>query len=68
MRFRVIDKKTGKEPTERVIDNIAKKQNLMLYDIDQFAICEDGSIVLLDDCGNVAYCDRKRFKVELIEE
>lgn len=68
MRFRVIDKKTGKEPTERVIDNIAKKQNLMLYDIDQFAICEDGSIALLDDCGNVAYCDRKRFKVELIEE
>ena len=68
MRFRVIDKKTGKEPTERVIDNIAKKQNLMLFDIDQFAICEDGSIVLLDDCGNIAYCDRTRFKVELIEE
>jgi len=68
MRFRVIDKKTGKEPTERVIDNIAKKQNLVLCDIDQFAICEDGSIVLLDDCGNVAYCDRTRFKVEIIEE
>ena len=67
MRFRVIDKKTGKEPTERVIDNIAKKQNLMLFDIDQFAICEDGSIILLDDCGNVAYCDRKRFKV-VVEE
>lgn len=68
MTFRVIDNKTGKEPTQRVIDNIAKKNKLMLFDIDQFAYCEDGSIILLDDCGNIAYCDSKRFKVEFIEE
>lgn len=68
MTFRVIDKKTGKEPTSRVIDNIAKKGNLMVFDIDQFALCEDGSLILIDDCDNITYCDRKRFRVEIIEE
>lgn len=63
MTFRIIDRKTGREPTQRVIDNIAKKQGLMLADIDQFAVCEDGQIILLDDCGRVAYCDTERFEV-----
>lgn len=63
MTFKVIDIKTGKEPTNRVIDNIAKKGGLMRMDIDQFFVGEDGSLVLADDCGNMTYCDRKRFKV-----
>ena len=33
-------------------------------DIDQFFVGEDGSLVLADDCGNITYCDTKRFKVE----
>ena len=65
MTIRIIDKKTGKEPTRRVIHNIAKKQGLMEMDIDQFAVCEDGQIILLDDCGRIAYCDMKRFGVEV---
>lgn len=67
MTFRIIDRKTGKEPTQRVIDNIAKKQGLMLADIDQFAVCEDGQIILLDDCGRFAYCDMSRFEVEEVK-
>ena len=63
MKFRVIDKKTGKEPTYRVIKNIAKKGGLMTMDIDQFFVGEDGTLVLVDDCGNFAYCDTKRFGV-----
>ena len=63
MTFKVIDTKTGKEPTDRVIYNIAKKGYLMTTDIDQFFVVEDGSIVLADDCGNITYCDTKRFKV-----
>lgn len=63
MTFRVVDTKTGKEPTDRVIYNIAKKGNLMTMDIDQFFVGEDGSLVLADDCGNITYCDAKRFKV-----
>ena len=38
MTFKVIDTKTGKEPTERVIDNIARKGGLMIADIDQFFV------------------------------
>ena len=67
MTFRVIDKKTGKEPTCRVVYNIAKKNGLMIMDIDQFFVGEDGCIVLADDCGNIAYVDMKRFKVVVTE-
>ena len=63
MTFHVIDTKTGKEPTSRVIDNIAKKGGLMVMDIDQFFVGEDGSLVLVDDCGRATYCNTKRFKV-----
>ena len=68
MTFHVIDTKTGKEPTSRVIDNIAKKGSLMEMDIDQFYVGEDGSLVLADDCGNMTYCDTERFKVVIESE
>ena len=63
MTFKVIDTKTGKKPTKRVLDNIAKKGGLMRMDINQFFVGEDGVLVLTDDCGNMTYCDRERFKV-----
>ena len=62
MTFKVIDKKTGKEPTMRVIDNIAKKGGLMTMDIDGFFLGEDGALILVDDCGNATWCDPKRFE------
>lgn len=65
MTFKVIDTKTGKEPTERLIENLAKKGGLMVCDIDQFFVGEDGSLVLVDDCGNITYVDTERFKVEV---
>lgn len=65
MTFKVIDTKTGKEPTERVINNIAKKGGLMTMDIDQFFVGEDGEIVLADDCGSVIYLDRERFVIKV---
>ncbi len=64
MTFKVIDTETGKEPTSKVIGNIAKNGGLMEMDIDQFYVGEDGSLVLADDCGNITYCDTNRFKVE----
>ena len=63
MTFKVIDTLTGEEPTDTVINNIAKKGGLMVADIDQFFVGEDGSLVLADDCGNITYCDMGRFKV-----
>ena len=29
----------------------------------EFFVGEDGSLILVDDCGNSAYCDATRFKV-----
>ena len=63
MTFKVIDTKTGKEPTDRVITNIARKGGLIEFDIDQFFLGEDGSLCLVDDCCNMQYVDTKRFKV-----
>ena len=62
MTFKVIDALTGKEPADEVITNIAKNGGLMVADIDQFFVGEDGSLVLADDCGNMTYCDTERFK------
>lgn len=54
MTFKVIDTLTGKEPTDRVINDIAKdstvgvvakKGGLIITDIDQFFIGEDGHII-----------------------
>ena len=63
MTFKVIETLTGKEPTDEVINDIAIKGGLMEMDIDQFYVGEDGSLVLVDDCGNMTYCDTERFKV-----
>ena len=68
MTFKIIDKKTGTEPTGRVIHNIAKKGGLMEMDIDQFFVGEDGTIVLADDCGRMAYVDMNRFYVEVQDD
>lgn len=64
MKFKIIDTTTGKEPTEKVITKIAKNGGLIVMDIDQFYIGEDGTIALADECGNLAYVDMDRFKIE----
>lgn len=66
MRFAVIDNKTGKKPD---IDKIVKEAwaiGMMAYDINCFAMTEDGELILLDDRGAISYCPDGRFTV--IEE
>ena len=62
--FVVVDKKTKKEAD---CYKIARKEewakHLCYCDIDGFAIMQDGTLILLDDCGEVAYCPDNRFKV-----
>lgn len=65
MLFKIIDRKTGKEPTYRVVKNIAKRGGLMEMDIDGFYVSEDGRIILVDDFGNCTWLDMGRFKVEV---
>lgn len=62
--FTVIDKKTGKYPD---VEKIALKEEwakgLIYCDIEGFAIQEDGTLILSDECGNYAYCPADRFQV-----
>lgn len=37
--------------------------DLIYCDIDGFAIMEDGTLMLLDECGNYAYCPKGMFKI-----
>ena len=62
--FTVIDNKTGKYPDcEKIVLNEEWAKNLIYCDIDTFAITEDGNLILLDDCGNCAFCPYDRFKI-----
>lgn len=68
MTLTVIDKRTGRYPdVEKIALEEDWAKNLIYCDIDCFAICEDGSLLLMDDCGNVAYCPKDRFEVALNE-
>lgn len=62
--FHVIDTTTGEEPDMRKIalEEIWAK-HLMYCDMEGFALEEDGTLILLDECGRHAYCPEGRFKV-----
>lgn len=62
--FTVIDIKTGKEADEYDIalhEEWAK--HLCYCDMEGWAIENDGTLLLVDECGRFAYADRERFKV-----
>lgn len=65
MTFTVIDKDTGREVSAQVIRKIANNGGLMGMDIDQFAVTEDGSIILLDECGNFTCCVQGAFEIRI---
>ena len=62
--FTVIDRQTGEYPE---VENIALHEEwakgLIYCDISGFAIDEDGNLMLIDDCDNIAYCPENRFEV-----
>jgi len=62
--FSVIDTKTGKEPNrEKIVLTEEWAKHLIYCDVDGFYISEDGSLILVDDCGNIAYCPPNRFEI-----
>lgn len=64
MKFKVIDKKTGKEAdTWNIALHEEWAQKLCYCDMDGFAILEDGTLLLVDECGQFEYCDTDRFEV-----
>lgn len=64
MNFTVIDIQTGKYPD---LSDIALHedwaQGLMYCDMNGFAVQEDGTLILMDDCGRFVYCPGGRFQV-----
>ena len=62
--FIVIDAQTGKEAdTYNIALHEDWAKHLCYCDMDGWAIQDDGSLLLLDECGRYAYADRERFKV-----
>lgn len=65
MKFEVFNK----DGTQISFDDIFKMrkedwaEKLMFFDIDGFAITEDGNLVLMDKCGSVACVPYDRFAV-----
>ena len=63
--FIVIDNKTGKEAdTYNIALHEDWAKHLCYCDMEGFAIEEDGTLLLVDECGRFAYADRERFKVK----
>lgn len=42
-------------------------KRLIYCDMDGFAMCEDGTLILLDECGNLAHAPEGRFLVTWLE-
>lgn len=67
--FEVIDKTTGKSPDcEEIALREEWAKGLIYCDVDAFALMEDGSLILIDECGNFAYCPEDRFEVVFNDE
>jgi len=68
LSFKVIDKLTGQEAD---IEKIARSEEcakgLIACDMEGFALEQFGNLLLLDQCGNFAYCPEDRFEVEFEE-
>lgn len=72
MTFKVINKKTGKEPifdrNHLFKEKWFKQSNLIWCDISGWAIDEYGYLLLIDDCNNIAYPPDGRYSVVFLEE
>ena len=67
MKFTVIDSQTGEYPDLEYIaltEDWAK--HLVYCDVDGFYIGEDGDLILLDDCDNVARPPVGRFELTIL--
>ena len=62
--FIVIDNKTGEEAdTYNIALHEDWAKHLCYCDMEGWAIEDDGTLLLVDECGRFAYADRERFKV-----
>lgn len=63
--FTVIDTKTGEEAdTYNIALHEDWAKHLCYCDMEGWAIEDDGTLLLVDECGRYACADRERFKVK----
>ena len=64
LEFDVVDTTTRKYPDwERIAREESWAKGLVYCDMDGIAIREDGSLILLDECGNCVSCPPDRFEI-----
>ena len=64
LEFDVIDKTTSKYPDwEKIAIEESWANGLIYCDMDGIAIREDGTLILLDECGNCVSCPPDRFEI-----
>lgn len=69
IEFEVVDNQTGRYPDcEKIALTEDWAKHLIYCDIDCFAVTEDGALLLIDDCNNIAYPPSDRFTVKFDPE
>ena len=68
MNFQILDKKTMKEVSLDDFTELAKNNDLMEFDIEGFALQEDGTLLLCDECGRFAYVPREEKYIIRVKE
>lgn len=67
LEFDVVDTTTGEYPDwERIAREESWAKGLVYCDMDGIAILEDGSLILLDECGNYVPCPPDRFEIRFL--
>lgn len=68
MNFLVLNKKTMKEVSLDNFTEFARNNGLMEYDLDGFALQEDGTLLLCDECGKFTYVPREEKYIIRVKE
>ena len=68
MNFQILDKKTMKEVSLDNFTELARNNDLMEFDIEGFALQEDGTLLLCDECGRFAYVPREEKYIIRVKE
>ena len=68
MSFQVLDKTTMKEIDLDDFIKLAKNNGLMQFDLEGFALQEDGTLLLCDKCGRFTYVPREEKYIIRVKE
>ena len=68
MNFQVLDKESMKEVNLADFTELARNGRLMEFDIEGFAVQEDGTLLLCDECGRFTYVPREEKYIIRVKE